>query len=319
MSNVERKKLPFSSGEPGDLHYCQWIPEHPVAWLHIMHGMSEHAVRYAGFAEFLNQQGIMVTADDHRGHGETGKAMGNSYHIADSDGWNQMLDDQWQFINHIREDHSLPLILMGHSMGSFMATHLCQRYGQQLKDITDHKLCGLILSGSNYEPPSTWKIASCAARLERWRVGRDKPSSILEKMSFGAFNNAFKPARTASDWLSRDDAIVDLYIDDPLCGGPLTTQSWCDFLQGMGELSKPESMAKLDSELPVYLFSGALDPVGKAGVGVTALQTKLLESGVLKVDMQLYPGGRHETLNETNRRDVYQDVLTWLASLKSEV
>ena len=78
-------------------------------------------------------------------------------------------------------------------------------------------------------------------------------------------------------------------------------------------------MAKLDSELPVYLFSGALDPVGKAGVGVTALQTKLLESGVLKVDMQLYPGGRHETLNETNRRDVYQDVLTWLASLKSEV
>ena len=319
MSNVERKKLLFSSGEPGDLHYCQWIPEHPVAWLHIMHGMSEHAVRYAGFAEFLNQQGIMVTADDHRGHGETGKAMGNSYHIADSDGWNQMLDDQWQFINHIREDHSLPLILMGHSMGSFMATHLCQRYGQQLKDITDHKLCGLILSGSNYEPPSTWKIASCAARLERWRVGRDKPSSILEKMSFGAFNNAFKPARTASDWLSRDDSMVDLYIDDPLCGGPLTTQSWCDFLQGMGELSKPESMAKLDSELPVYLFSGALDPVGKAGVGVTALQTKLLESGVLKVDMQLYPGGRHETLNETNRRDVYQDVLTWLASLKSEV
>ena len=319
MSNVERKKLPFSSGEPGDLHYCQWIPEHPVAWLHIMHGMSEHAVRYAGFAEFLNQQGIMVTADDHRGHGETGKAMGNSYHIADSDGWNQMLDDQWQFINHIREDHSLPLILMGHSMGSFMATHLCQRYGQQLKDITDHKLCGLILSGSNYEPSSTWKIASCAARLERWRVGRDKPSSILEKMSFGAFNNAFKPARTASDWLSRDDSMVDLYIDDPLCGGTLTTQSWCDFLQGMGELSKPESMAKLDSELPVYLFSGALDPVGKTGVGVTALQTKLLESGVLKVDMQLYPGGRHETLNETNRRDVYQDVLTWLASLKSEV
>ena len=319
MSNVERKKIPFSSGEPGDLHYCQWIPEHPVAWLHIMHGMSEHAVRYAGFAEFLNQQGIMVTADDHRGHGETGKAMGNSYHIADSDGWNQMLDDQWQFINHIREDHSLPLILMGHSMGSFMATHLCQRYGQQLKDITDHKLCGLILSGSNYEPPSTWKIASCAARLERWRVGRDKPSSILEKMSFGAFNNAFKPARTASDWLSKDDSMVDLYIDDPLCGGPLTTQSWCDFLQGMGELSKPESMAKLDSELPVYLFSGALDPVGKACVGVTALQTKLLESGVLKVDIQLYPGGRHETLNETNRRDVYQDVLTWLASLKSEV
>ena len=82
MSDVERKKLPFSSGEPGDLHYCQWIPEHPVAWLHIMHGMSEHAIRYAEFAEFLNTQGIMVTADDHRGHGETGKAMKNSYQMA---------------------------------------------------------------------------------------------------------------------------------------------------------------------------------------------------------------------------------------------
>lgn len=204
-------------------------------------------------------------------------------------------------------------------MGSFMATHFCQRYGQQLKDITDHKLCGLILSGSNYDAPSTWKIASCAARLERWRLGGQKPSSILEKMSFGAFNNAFKPARTPSDWLSRDHSMVDQYIADPLCGGPLTTQSWCDFLQGMGDLSKPQSMAKLDSEVPIYLFSGALDPVGKAGVGVTALQNILQKSGVQKVDMRLYPEARHETLNETNRREVYQDVLTWLASLKSEV
>ena len=113
--------------------------------------------------------------------------------------------------------------------------------------------------------------------------------------------------------------MVDQYIADPLCGGALTTQSWCDFLQGMAELSKPESMAKLDSEVPIYLFSGALDPVGKAGAGVTALQAILHTSGVRKVDMHLYPEARHETLNETNRGEVYQDLLTWMASLNSEV
>ena len=319
MSKFEQKTIDFSSGESGKHHYCQWTPEHPAAWLHIMHGMSEHGIRYRGLAQFLNQHGIMVTAGDHRGHGQTGEAMASNYHIADSDGWNQMLDDQWQLINHIKTTHSLPLVIMGHSMGSFLATHFCQKYGQQLTDSLDHKLCGLILSGSNYAKSTTWKSAAYIAKFERWRLGPRNPSPLLEKISFGSFNNAFKPVRTPSDWLSRDDAMVDAYIADPHCGGPLSTQSWCDFLDGMTALADSSAMAKMDKKIPIYLFAGKDDPVGQQGKGVEILRDVLVTSGVQHVDMKLYPDSRHETLNETNRDEVYTDLLNWIAGLASKV
>ena len=134
MSKGERKTLAFSSGEASEHYYHEWAPKKPTGWLHIMHGMAEHGARYGDLAEFLNQQGIMVTAGDHRGHGLTGRAVDSLYHVADNNGWNQMVDDQWQLINHIAAENDLPLIILGHSMGSFMANHLCQRYAAELDE-----------------------------------------------------------------------------------------------------------------------------------------------------------------------------------------
>lgn len=319
MSAGERKTLVFSSGESGEHHYYQWRPEHPVAWIHIMHGMSEHGARYAELADFLCQQGILVTAGDHRGHGQTGKSMNSSYHIADSDGWEQMVDDQWQLLNHIEDRLHLPFIILGHSMGSFMATRFCQKYSQQIADAFNHKLCGLILSGSSYDSPAFFKSISYFARFERWRLGLRHPSNVLEKLSFGSFNNAFKPNRTPSDWLSRDEKVVDDYIADYYCGAPLSTQSWCDFLAGMADLSSPNAMALIDKSLPIYLIAGALDPVGKQGEGVEKLQKILLEAGIKRVDLRLYQEARHEILNETNRSEVFNELLAWVASLKPEL
>ena len=124
---MQNKSIDFSSGDAGTMHYHQWMPEQPVAWLHIMHGMAEHSARYAGLATFLNQHGIMVTAGDHRGHGMTGSSADSLYHFADHNGWNQMVDDQWQLISHIARQQQLPLIILGHSMGSnWCLTHqLC--------------------------------------------------------------------------------------------------------------------------------------------------------------------------------------------------
>jgi len=280
-----------------------------------MHGMSEHSARYDDFARFLNTHNIMVTAGDHRGHGQTGKNMGKSYHVANENGWNQMIDDQWQLLRHIDSQNDLPLVILGHSMGSFMATHLCQKYNVGLNALLGSPLSAVILSGSNYANSATWKIASLIARIERFRVGRAHPSSLLEKISFGHFNNAFKPTRTSSDWLSRDPDIVDAYIADPLCGGPLTSQSWCDFLIGMSELSQTKSMAKLDKNLQIHLFAGQDDPVSNQSKGIIALEKVLLNAGISNVKKTIYPKARHEILNETNRSDVYRDVVTWLASL----
>ena len=315
MANIQTKNISFSSGEPGNFYYHQWTPENPTAWLHIMHGMSEHGARYGEFAKFLNDKDIMVTAGDHRGHGITGQSMESSYHIADYNGWEQMLDDQRGLINYIHSNHQLPLILLGHSMGSFLAMHFCQKYNPTLNDKNVPKMSGLILSGSNYGSPSTWRAALVIAQIERWRRGFDHSSALLEKISFGAFNNAFKPVRTESDWISRDRKVVDNYINDPYCGGPLTTQSWCDFLAGMIELTNLTALSKIDSYLPILLFSGQMDPVSNAGKGVTKLRDVLTKAGLENVSMHLYPDARHEALNEINRLEVYKDIIKWIEGL----
>ena len=311
---MQHKTISFDSGQPGTHHYHQWMPDNtkPIAWLHIMHGMSEHSARYAHFAEFLNQQGIMVTAGDHRGHGLTGSSADSLYHMGDNDSWNQMVNDQWQLTNHIAAEQQLPLVILGHSMGSFMATQFCQQYAQQLHDKHSGRLAGLILSGSNYDSPTTFKVAAGAAWIERARLGGRNISNFLEQLSFGSFNRSFKPARTDKDWLSSDENAVDTYIADPWCGGALSTQSWYDFMNGLAKLSQPKSMAQINADLPIYVLSGDLDPVGGRGKGVVKLQSALQQAGVKQVDLKLYEGGRHEMLNETNRQQVYQDILRWL-------
>ena len=306
--------IAFAAGEPGDYYFHEWPldkPQQAKGWVHIMHGMAEHSARYAGLAAYLNQQGYQVTADDHRGHGKTAEANGNLYHFADSDGWNQMVDDQLQLIEHLGKDNQLPLIILGHSMGSFLAMHVCQRYADTLAG----RLQGLVLSGSNYAPPWFCRTASQIARVERARLGGQSVSTLLESMSFGAFNNAFKPVRTEKDWISSDPAVVDTYIADPHCGGAISTQSWYDFLRGLAELAAPKAMAKINSDLPIYIFSGALDPVGGQGKGVKKLEEMLKQAGVKQVNCRLYEGGHHEMLNEKNNTEVYADLATWLEGL----
>ena len=308
------KTITFSAGEPGDCYYHEWPldePQQAKGWVHIMHGMSEHSARYAGLATYLNQQGFHVTADDHRGHGKTAEANSNLYHFADNDGWNQMVDDQLQLIEHLGQDNQLPLIILGHSMGSFLAMHVCQRYADTLAE----RLQGLVLSGSNYAPPWFCRTASQIARVERARLGGQSVSTLLESMSFGAFNNAFKPVRTEKDWISSDPAVVDTYIADPHCGGAISTQSWYDFLRGLAELAAPKAMAKINKDLPIYIFSGALDPVGGQGKGVKKLEAVIQQAGVKQVSCRLYEGGHHEMLNEKNNTEVYADLATWLEGL----
>jgi alpha-beta hydrolase superfamily lysophospholipase len=193
-------------------------------------------------------------------------------------------------------------------MGSFLATRLVQQYAKKFTN----QLKGLVLSGSNYSPPLLFRIASVIASFERWRQGPLAQSKLLEQLSFGSFNNNFKPTRTPKDWISSDPAVVDEYIADPLAGHGISNQFWVDFLTGLAELSKPESMAQIDKELPIYLFAGDKDPVGKQGQGVIALQKELQRAGSKQVECRLYPNARHEMLNEPNKQEVISDLLVWI-------
>ena len=305
--------IAFTTGDSGKYYFHQWLAETsdspPKAWVHIMHGMAEHSARYALLAAFLNRQGYNVSADDHRGHGKTGSASDSLYHLADNNGWNQIIDDQWQLIEHLGEQNDLPLIILGHSMGSFMATRFCQLYADKLEERFGDRLKGLVLSGSNYAPPWFCRLAATTAKIERYRVGKKAVSNLLESLSFGAFNNAFKPTRTDKDWISSDRETVDNYIQDPFCGGAISTQSWYDFLNGLADLSAPQAMAAINHRLPIYLFSGAMDPVGQQGEGVKKLASILKNAGITSIACKLYPEGRHEMLNEKNTEEVHQDLL----------
>ena len=268
------RPMPNSSSD--NHYYHLWPAQNPVAWVHIMHGMSEHGGRYAEVAEFLNAKGITVTADDHRGHGLTGSHANSLFHLADDNGWKQLIEDQWHLIGHIGKNLQLPLVILGHSMGSYMALGFCQQYGASFDSDLPTELAGLALSGSGYRHPIISHIAHYIAKIERLRLGGKAPSKLLDYVSFGQFNKQFQPTRTDHDWISSDSIVVDNYVQDPFCGGAISIQSWCDFTAGLAEIFSREQLSKLNSKLPIYLFSGSDDPVGNSGAGVEKLKQVLV-------------------------------------------
>jgi alpha-beta hydrolase superfamily lysophospholipase len=284
----------------------KWLVDDPKGILLILHGMSEHAARYEHFAHFLNTQSISVYAHDHRGHGRS--KNGHCGHFSDVDGWELVVEDVKNHIALIKEERqneaNIPFVILGHSMGSFITQEFILRYPKELS--------GVILSGSDGSPDILARIGRYVARLERLRKGGRGISTILNKLSFEDFNKAFAPNRTRSDWLSRDEKEVDLYLADESCGFDCSNQLWIDLLDGLVEMSKKERQKNIPSDLPILIFSGSEDPVGKNTKGVRTLLEAYAKAGLKKVTYTFYPGGRHEMLNETNKMEVYQDVVDWL-------
>jgi alpha-beta hydrolase superfamily lysophospholipase len=203
-----------------------------------------------------------------------------------------------------KENPNVPVVVMGHSMGSFFVQNLMFAHPEDLD--------AAVLSGTTGKPPAIAKIGIYVARLERKRVGARGTSGLLHEMGFGAFNKPFKPARTALDWLSRDPLEVDKYVADKRCGFVASTQLWIDLLGGLDFIAKPDNQRKIRKDLPVYIFSGARDPVGDMGKGPMSLIAAYRAAGLTNIEHKIYPDARHETLNETNRDDVVRDLLAFL-------
>lgn len=290
-----------------------WTPSRdtPVRCVvQITHGMAEHSGRYARFARFLNARGAIVVAHDHRGHGRTTRSL-TPGHYGDQNGWRAVCQDLWQVHQHICETWpALPRFLFAHSMGSFIAQGAIMAH--------PFVLAGLILSGSNREPLPRILGAQQIARLERLRQGRRGKSSLIYYLSFGAFNNRFRPARTDHDWLSSDPLEVDRYLKDPLCGFRCTNETWFQLLDGLKALFANNGLKRFPKELPVLILSGDKDPVGRYGLGPRKLARDLQRAGCGPVTCAFYPNGRHELLNESFRDQVMQDIAAWLERLLPE-
>lgn len=303
-----RKDFVFKSEDGTDVFVYNWLPDDGVKTkgiVQISHGMAETAKRYERFAELLTENGYIVYANDHRGHGKTAKTIEDLGYLADEDGFNWLVKDLHKLTNIIKkENDSMPLFLFGHSMGSFAGQKYIMLHGNELD--------GVILSGSNGKQGIILNVGTIVAKREVKKNGRKAKSTKLDKLSFGGFNKAFKPNRKDFDWLSRDNDEVDKYMDDPFCGTVFTAGYFYDFLTGLKEIEDEDNLRMIPKDLPIYIFSGDKDPVGKFGKGVINLVNRYKKYGVKDISHKLYKDGRHEMLNEINRDEVMDDIINWL-------
>jgi alpha-beta hydrolase superfamily lysophospholipase len=304
---MTEKREEFAASDGKIIRIRHFPPEgRPKGALLIIHGMAEHSGRYARLASALAPLSLDVWVPDHRGHGLTAAGPDELGHFADKGGFFRVLEDLEGLARKIKVDSpGAPLFVLGHSMGSLLLQGLMARCGDLFAGVALSATAG----PGNPLAPVGVLIGNlvCAVR------GPASRSPFLDSLGFGPNNAAFKPTRTRFDWLSRDSAEVDAYIGDPLCGFVCTAAFYRDLAQGLLYIHKREVMGKIPRSLPVYLFAGSRDPVGAAPGTLARLVDSYREMGMADVEAKIYPEGRHESLNETNRDEVMRDLAAWLA------
>jgi alpha-beta hydrolase superfamily lysophospholipase len=276
----------YTSADGTQIAAYWWDPAgSPRAAVQLTHGMGEHAQRYEHVARALNEAGFVVYAQDHRGHGASAdpSALGD----LGTGGWPGLVDDIGLLSARIRAEHpGLPLILLGHSMGSFAV----QQYLFEHSADAD----GVVLTGT--------------AAIDLLEPVLD----LNQPIDLSAFNAPFQPARTDYDWLTRDEAIVDAYVADPRCGFGIDTSSARAMFAGARRGADPAQVAAIRPSLPVYIAVGEADPVNAGLALVTPLTERYVAAGLTDVTLRTYPAARHEILNETNRDEVIANLTSWL-------
>jgi len=299
----------FESHGAGRIHSILWKPEGNVrAVVQIVHGIAEHMERYDHFACFLNSHGIAVVGEDHMGHGQSigDKDIQGYFH----GGWQTAVEDTYQLLKDMKKRFpGVPYILLGHSMGSFMARTILSKH-------PDSGIAGCILSGTAWQPDGMLKLGPFAAKLMCKFIGEKKCSKKLYDAIFGGYNSKVEYARTGSDWLSRDPKVADAYEADPLCGFIPTAGLFRDMMDGFAYIQKPENLDKMNKKLPIFFVAGEADPVGNYGEGVREAASRFTQAGMEAVTLKLYPLCRHEILNELNKEEVYADFLQWILDVK---
>lgn len=287
------------------LHMIIWEPAvSPIGILQISHGMIEYIDRYDAFARYLNECGFIVVGNDHLGHGQTVKCKDELGYFSAADPSATVVDDLHQVTLYMKKHYpDLPYFLMGHSMGSFMARRYLMTYGKALD--------GAIIMGTGTHN----KAELCAGHaitnlISKFKTDRYR-STLLEKLSFATYNLRTKK-RTSKDWLSRDNAVVDAYLQDPLCSFKFTVNGYRTLFDTLSYIGDPGNIKRIPLDLPIFIVAGDADPVGAYGKGVRSVYKSYKKHGVKDLSLKLYKGARHELVNEIDREVVYTDISHWL-------
>ncbi len=285
----------------------KWEDENiqPAGLVFLLHGMSEHILRYEEFAENLTKKGYIVYGHDQRGHGKSGGMLKELGYFSKEDGFNKVVIDAETIARDIQNEYpDLPLYLFGHSMGSFVVRRFIQTF--------QGKIAGAIISGTGFDPGVQGSMGSMLA-MSAIRTGKGHlPNKLLTFLSFGAFNRTFKPTETEFDWLSRDINEVYKYIEDPLCGFICSSSFYRDLFFGLKTIHIGKEINRIPKDLPLFIISGGMDPVGGFIKGVQKVVEQYEKAGLSNVEYHYYQDARHELLHEINREEVIEDIHQWL-------
>ena len=289
---IRPHRFEFTSADGLHIACSRWNGRGPARGVvQIAHGLGEHIGRYVGLIEYLLHAGLVVYGNDHRGHGRTALSP-KDFGDFGNGGFNLLVEDVARLTAIAKEEHrDAPFILLGHSMGSFAA--------QQCAIDHSEFIDGLALSGSG----------ALDGLVHLAQSNGRSPAEIV--------NAAFEPARTPCDWLSRDPAVVDAFLNDPLCFGWLQPTANESFFAAASLLADRRRLRHIRKDLPIYVFSGGNDPVGQKLAGVRVLLGRYRDVGIRDLDHDFYPGGRHEILSEINRDEVRANLLRWISRLLS--
>lgn len=295
----------FDSCGAGKIRYIRWTPKgEPKAVVQILHGIAEHVERYDPFAQYLNDLGYLVVAEDHMGHGKSiGRGSAQGYFTG---GWFAAVDDSHKLMKLTKAEYpNIPYVLFGHSMGSFMTRTWLAKY-------PDEDLAGAVICGTGWMSPAVLQMGKAMADSACRKSGEKNPSAQIQKLAFGGYNSRVEHPRTPFDWLSRDNRCVDAYVADPLCGFTASAGLMRDMFGGMLHNQKKSTLSSMNRQTPIYFIAGGDDPVGGYGKGVRKAAEAFKKAGMETVDLRIYPLCRHEILNELNRQEIWEDTARWI-------
>ena len=289
-----------------EIHAYKWLPAtSPKGIIQFAHGMQEHALRYADFAETMAGEGFIVYAHDHRGHGKTAGDISRLGVIDSKKGWYWLVEDVHDLALIIRKENpGLPLFVTGHSMGSFVVRDFASKYG----DCVD----GIILSGTRSEPLFLVKIGLFFIKMLVLITGHDYKNVFFSSFTLKKWCKRINNPKSLFDWLNRDEEAVESFVKDKYCGFICTQGFYRDLLSLLVNIYSMKNIRKIPKNLPVLFTAGDGDPVGDYGAGVKTAFKNFLRAGMSNVTLKLYPAARHEILKETNKKEVISDLLLFI-------
>lgn len=295
-----------SNDKKTDIHGVKWLPEKEVKGIiQIVHGMTEHILRYEEFAKYFTERGYIVVGIDLLGHGTSIAEDSKAMYFGPIGSWKYVVKDISECKEIVQKEYpNKPLYLIGFSLGSFIV----RTYIIKMK----HKVDGIILIGTGQKKKFELALAKMMVRKEVNKIGEENTNDAIRKMSLESYNKYFKPNRTYCDWLLANEEALDEYIGDELCGDSISSGLFYEMINAMIYTGNKKNIAKMDMDIPILLLSGKDDPVGDFGKGIDMVYKLFDKAGVKSIEKKLYQGMRHDILREKDKENVYNDIINWI-------